>query len=163
MEKLVIKDPEGEEVDDASIATEMSVWRTGQDKIENSERVNKDKLDLNLSPPFLDTIGKPEYREIFALDSTNDNDSSSMSSSSTKNFETLDDCINQSCELETMLLANLIKGRPIKRSKTADLRPIAFVRFNTSLGKPKPVTIKALLDIGGSESLVTKKFVKKLQ
>jgi len=86
-----------------------------------------------------------------------------MSSSSTTNFETLDDCINQSCEPETMSLANLIRGRPIKRPKTADLRPITFVRFNTSLGKPKPVTVKALLDSGGSESLATKKFVKKLR
>jgi len=69
MEKLVIKDPEDGEVDDASISTEMSVWKTGQDKIENSEKVKQDKLDFNLSPPFLDTIGKPEHREIFALDS----------------------------------------------------------------------------------------------
>jgi len=86
-----------------------------------------------------------------------------MSSSSTTSFETLDDCINQSCESETMSLANLIRGRPIKRPKTTDLRPITFVRFNTSLGKPKPVTIKALLDSGGSKSLVTEKFVKKLR
>jgi len=155
MEKLVIKDPEDGEVDNDSITTEMSVWKTGQDKIENSKKVKQDKLDLNLSPKFLDTIGKPDYREIFALDSTNDSDSSSMLSSSTTNFETLDGCINQSCESETMSLANLIRGRPIKRPKTADLWPITFVRFNTSLGKPKPVTIKALLDSWGSESLVT--------
>jgi len=92
-----------------------------------------------------------------------DNDSSSMASSSTRTFETLDDCINQSCESETMLLANLIRGLPIKRTKTADLQPVAFVRFNTSLGKPNEVTIKALLDSGGFGSLVTKKFVKKLR
>jgi len=61
------------------------------------------------------------------------------------------------------LLANLIRGHPIKSPKTTDLWPITFVRFNTSLGKPKPVTVKAPLDSGGSESLVTKKFVKKLR
>jgi hypothetical protein len=44
-----------------------------------------------------------------------------------------------------------------------DMRPLAFVRFNTSLGKPKPVTIKALLDSGGSESLISKKYVSKLR
>jgi len=80
-----------------------------------------------------------------------------MSSSSTTAFETLDDCVNQSCELETMSSANLIRGCPVNRSKSSDWRPVAFVRFNTSLGKPKPVTAKALLDNGGSESLVTGK------
>ena len=43
------------------------------------------------------------------------------------------------------------------------MKPIAFIRFNTQIGKPKPVTIRALLDSGGSESLVTSKFVKKLR
>jgi gag-polyprotein putative aspartyl protease len=43
------------------------------------------------------------------------------------------------------------------------MRPLAFVCFNTSLGKPKPVTIKALLDSGASESLINKKYVSKLR
>ena len=43
------------------------------------------------------------------------------------------------------------------------MRPLAFVRFNTSLGKAKPVTIRALLDSGASESLVSQKYVKKLR
>jgi len=86
-----------------------------------------------------------------------------MSSSSTTTLETLDDCINQSFESETMSLANLVRGRPIKRLKTADLQPVAFVRFNTSLGKHKLVTIKAPPDGGGSESLVTEKSAKKLR
>jgi hypothetical protein len=37
------------------------------------------------------------------------------------------------------------------------------VRFNISLEKPKPVTLKALLDSGGSGSLVTEKFARKLR
>jgi len=78
-----------------------------------------------LSPTFLETVGKPEHGEIFALDDTNDDDS--VSSSSTTVFETLDDCINQSCQLETMSLANLIQGCPIKRPKTADSQPVTFV------------------------------------
>jgi Retroviral aspartyl protease len=43
------------------------------------------------------------------------------------------------------------------------MRPLAFVRFNISLGKPKLVTIKALLDSGTSESLISKKYVSKLR
>jgi len=108
-------------------------------------------------------MGKPEHRDFFALDGATDNDSRSMSSSSATVFETLDDCIDQSCQLETMSLANLVGGHPIKRPKTTDLQPITFVRFNTSLEKAKPVTIKALLDSQGSESLVTKMFIKKLR
>jgi len=37
------------------------------------------------------------------------------------------------------------------------------VRFNTSLEKPELVTVKAPLDSGGSKSLATEKFVKKLR
>jgi len=86
-----------------------------------------------------------------------------MSSSSTTDFKTLDDCVNHLCKLETMPLANLVGGRPIKRQKMTDLRPVTFVQFNASLGKPKPATVEALPDSGGSESLVTEKFVKKLR
>jgi hypothetical protein len=38
-----------------------------------------------------------------------------------------------------------------------------FVRFNTSRGKPKPITIKVLLDSGASGSLICTKFAKKLK
>ena len=38
------------------------------------------------------------------------------------------------------------------------------MRFNMrAKGRPKPVTIKALLDSGGSASLITSKFAKKLK
>jgi Aspartyl protease len=43
------------------------------------------------------------------------------------------------------------------------MRPLAFVCFNTKLGKPAPVTIRALLDSGASESLINAKHVKHLR
>ena len=43
------------------------------------------------------------------------------------------------------------------------MRPIAFIRFNSRVGKPKPITLKALLDSGGGGTLVSEKFVKNLK
>ena len=60
-------------------------------------------------------------------------------------------------------IASIIHGHKPKRQKTQDLRPLAFIRFNTRLRKPKPVTLTALLDSGGSESLIRKEHVKHLR
>ena len=53
-------------------------------------------------------------------------------------YDSLDSC------LENYSLA-YIRSQPNKRRKLdhtqKDMRPLAFVRFNTSLGKAKPVTI----------------------
>jgi cytochrome c len=83
-------------------------------------------------------------------------------SSEEEDFDSLDKC------LEAYSLAEYIRSQnnPNKRQQVddyvdKDMRPLAFVRFNTSLGKPKPVTIKALLDSGASESLINKKYVSK--
>jgi len=80
-----------------------------------------------------------------------------MSVSSNQDFTGLDDCIDQSCKTETFSIAHLIRGRQPKGQKTEDLRPIAFVRFKASLGKAKPVTVKALLDSGASDTMVNEK------
>jgi len=87
----------------------------GQDKkgCSNAPMVSKDKLDLNLSPPyFLTPISNNEMREIFAFKNQIDNDSMSISSS--EDFTSLDDCIDQSCQTETFSIAILIRGRQPK-------------------------------------------------
>ena len=54
-------------------------------------------------------------------------------------------------------------AQPKKRQKTTDKRPVVSVRFNTRRGTAKPETLIALLDSGGSASLITEKFTKKLK
>jgi hypothetical protein len=58
----------------------------------------------------------------------------------------------------TKLLVILRKCR-----KAKDFKPMVFVTFNTSCGKPKPITIQVLLNSGASGSLIHKKFMKKLK
>ena len=89
-------------------------------------------------------------RDLFALD---------------ENYDSLDDCLDSSLKPELMSISSLIRGhqKATKRPKTANLRPVVFLRFNTQRGKAKPVTITALLDSGGHKSLVTERLTKKLK
>ena len=98
---------------------------------------------------------------MFALDDMSIS-SSSDSSLDSEDPTSLDDVINQCYSL-----AEHIRGPPKKKRRTdyidKDMRPLAFIRFNTRRGKSKPTTIRALLDSGASESLVTRKHVAKLR
>ena len=51
----------------------------------------------------------------------------------------LDHCIDHSCEADNFSIAKLIRGHKPKRTKTKHLKPIAVVRFNSKLGKAKPI------------------------
>ena len=79
------------------------------------------------------------------------------------NLNSLDTCLNGS--LDQCSIANLIQGQPKKKKKASHLHPIAFVQLNTWNGKPKPTTVKVLLNSGAAVSLLvdTKKFVTKLR
>ena len=92
-------------------------------------------------------------------------DDSSTSSYSIDDYEfsNLDEC------LDAFSIAGLVRGRKRKQQRleeeeqNIDRRPIAFVRFNSRVGKPKPVTLRALLDSGGGGTLVCEEFTKKLK
>ena len=100
--------------------------------------------------------------DLYALDDSSCSSTENNSSADEEEYNSLDEC------LDAYSLAQYIRSQhnQNKRQRTSytdeDLRPMAFVRLNTSLGKPSPVTIRAPLDSGASESLVTTKCVKKL-
>ena len=54
-------------------------------------------------------------------------------------------------------------GSSRKRVKRTHLVPITFVDLNTRKGKPKPVTLRTLLDTGASNSLLSAQYAKKLR
>ena len=61
-------------------------------------------------------------------------------------------------------MKDVVRGHVKKKRKTRDLKPIVYLRFNIrSKGKPKIVTLKALLDSGASASLIDKQHCKKLR
>ena len=80
-------------------------------------------------------------------------------------YTNIDRCINASTKREMCSISSLLRGRkkPAKRHKNVDMKPVVWVRFNHRLDKQKPLTLKALLDSGGSGTLIEKRFVKELK
>ena len=78
-------------------------------------------------------------------------------------YASLDECIEAATTKEFYSIANLIRGHQQKKQKTTDVKPIAFARLNSRLGKAKPVTLKCLLDSGASGSLIAAKHATKLR
>ena len=109
-------------------------------------------INNNESRTMYDFNTSSENIDMFALDNE-------------KQYDSLDSCIDDSRESDLFAISQLIRGQQPqkKRQKRKHLKPIVAVRFNTRLGKAKPVTITALVDSGGAESIATEKLVKKLR
>ena len=82
-----------------------------------------------------------------------DSESSLFALDEETKYSSFDEMLNNALENngEMFSIASLVRGRKTekpepKRQKKVDMKPITFVRFNTQRGKPKLVTIKALLD-----------------
>ena len=97
-----------------------------------------------------------EQHEVFQLENN-----------SPSEFNSLDECLDkaQQHSADLFLVSDLLRGQdkpPAKKQKTKDVRPMVFVRFNSRLGKAKPVTLKCLLDTGASASIIAQKHAQKL-
>ena len=86
-----------------------------------------------------------------------------------KQYKSLDAFLNEASITngdQVYNLARLVRGlpqRPKKRRKTSDERPIVVVKLKVNdEGKVKTATLKALLDSGGSGTLISKKFADRL-
>lgn len=105
--------------------------------------------------------------ELFNVDDDDDSSDSSYCTTDSEEFNTFDECLNSAIEKDLMNESNDNSIRDHshvrKKPKLVEKRPVVFVRFNTKRGKPKPVTLRALLDSGASSSLVVKKHVSKLK
>jgi hypothetical protein len=78
-------------------------------------------------------------------------------------YMSLDQCIETAAAKEFYSIASLIRSHPQKKQKVKDVKPIAFARLNSRLGKAKPITLKCLLDSGASGSLIAAKHATKLR
>jgi hypothetical protein len=115
----------------------------------------------------ISSLDTREVYDLFALDSSKSKEINNIDTKIGSEPKSLDECIDDKYfnGKEMFSIVDLVRGQPQsnKRRKVQDLRPIVYVRFNTRLGKPKPITLRALLDSGGSSSLISSSFTKKLK
>ena len=100
--------------------------------------------------------------ELCVLDGIDDV-SCSSNDATPREYNSLDECLDAYTPADHIRSHNNRNKHQRVSYSDQDMRPLAFVRLNTRLGKPKPVTIRALLDSGASESLVTSQYVEKLR
>ena len=96
--------------------------------------------------------------DLYALDDAASETSEELASE----FNSLDQAVD--CySLGKYIRSQSSKRRKLEEESSEDTRPIAYIRFNSRLGKPKPITLRALLDSGGGGTLVSEEFVRKLR
>ena len=116
-------------------------------------------VDTNNQTNYL-TYNLFAYDKLFCLNASTEG----KDSNNNKEYQSLNKCLDHQDKGELFTIADIIQDQqPFKKMKTQDLKPISFVKFNTRTGKPKPVTIKALFDSGGSGSLISEQWVKNLK
>jgi predicted aspartyl protease len=83
-------------------------------------------------------------------------------------FESLDECLNFAVEQQdesNHSIKALLAGQPRrKQAKSEHLQPTVFIKLNSrASGKPKVITLKALLDTGASATILKMEHAKKLK
>jgi hypothetical protein len=122
-------------------------------RISYSDEVENNSLNSNQT-----------VEELFALDEVSCSSTECSSSSEEEEYDSLDECLDAYSLAEYIRSQSNCNKQQQTRYVNKDMRLlVAFVRFNTKLGKPAPVTIKALLDSGAYELLINAKHVKHLR
>ena len=138
------------------------------DEYETDELVLEQELINNYWQMPLPKSCRPKTLECFGFNETiAENNAQMLSEMTQQEIEDLDEALDQAMQErgELCSIIEVIRGhrKPKKLLKTKDFKPIVCVRLATrDKGKPKPITIRALLDSGGSGTLVTKDCVTKL-
>ena len=133
---------------------------------------NDIKNDLWMNPKQSSSVEPRILHEMYSTETNYSNFDDCLDEGVINSFETFEvnsilrDLHNRSQRLpseEEETNTTRTSTRASKRQKTVDLKPVAFVRFRTSRGKPKPVMLKALFDSGATGTLIAKKHCKKLK